>query len=135
MHKNLCNNFSNKSQNLSPKVLTIFHFFWSTLYFSSNVNIENITKFPDDINKSHCLGSLIWIKKSILSRDCYSSQIYTKTEWNLLKLKSFNWLFNRKLNFCVLPRYASEKIKGMGMVHHYCLFMMNSFYRKKYLVK
>ena len=46
---------------------------------------------------SHCLRSLTWIKKSILSRDCYSSQINAKPEWNLSKLKFFDELFLRKL--------------------------------------
>ena len=46
---------------------------------------------------THCLGTLIWIKKIFLHRDCYSSQIYSKTDWNLLKLKFFDWLFQRKL--------------------------------------
>ena len=51
---------------------------------------------------SHCLRSLTWIKKSILSRDCYSGQIYAKPEWNSSKLKCFDEPFLRKINFCVL---------------------------------
>ena len=35
------------------------------------------------IGVSHCLGSLTWIKKSSLSRDHISDQIYAKTDWNL----------------------------------------------------
>ena len=46
--------------------------------------------------RSHCLRSLTWIKKSIWSRDCYSSQINAKPEWNLSKLKFFDELFLRK---------------------------------------
>ena len=81
----------------------------------------------------HCLGSLIWIKKSILSRDCYSSQNYAKPDWNLPKLKFFDWLFKRKLSFCVLPINATMKTKDMREVHHVQILMLTVLTEKNIL--
>ena len=48
----------------------------------------------------------------------------------MLKLKFFNQLFLRKLNFCVLPKHASQKIEGMELVQHHHILLVIVFTEK-----
>ena len=41
---------------------------------------SKIPRYFMKICMSHCLRSLIWIKKIFLHRDCYCSQIYSKPD-------------------------------------------------------
>ena len=47
---------------------------------SVNPHLWSVLCHINGLSFPHCLGSLTWIKKSSLHRDCYSSQIYAKTD-------------------------------------------------------
>ena len=49
------------------------------------------------------------------------------------KLKFFDWLFKRKLSFCVLPINATMKTKDMREVHHVQILMLTFFTQKNVL--
>ena len=68
------------------------------------------------------VGSLTWIKKSSLHRDCYSSQIYAKTDWNSSKLKSFDWLFLSK--FKNLAKKLSDFDKNLTTKKTICVDLL-----------